>query len=149
MHRLVGAPFNPTDNAQVTAQFSVRYAIASALLRRRLGIAEIQDDAIHDPKIKALTNRIEVVVDETSKGSRTPATVTLSTRKHGTLKRTGSKFPWGPDDPPSQESLHANSTNAWRAARNRSRRQAVELLMQRVEGIEAVADMSQFFAGIL
>jgi 2-methylcitrate dehydratase PrpD len=149
MHRLVGAPFNPTDNAQVTAQFSVRYAIASALLRRRLGIAEIQDEAIHDPRIKALTNRIDVVVDESGKGSRTPATVTLSTRSHGTLKRTGSRFPWGPEDPPSMEALHAKFDECMASGAKPLPSARRELLKERVEGIEQVSDMSRFFDGIL
>ena len=149
MHRLVGAPFDPAENAQVTAQFSVRYAIASALLRRRLGIAEIQDDAIRDPLIKSLTNRIDVVVDETSKGSRTPATVTLKTRKHGTLTRTGDKFPWGTEDPPTRESLRAKFDECVSGGAKPLSAASRELLVQRVERIESVADMSQFFAGIL
>jgi len=149
MHRLVGSPFNPTDNAQVTAQFSVRYAIASALLRRRLGIAEIQDDAIFDPRIKELTSRIDVVVDEAGKGSRAPATVTLSTRNHGTLKRTGSKFPWGPEDPPSTEALHAKFDECMASGAKPLPSERRKLLRERVEGIEQISDMSQFFDGIL
>jgi 2-methylcitrate dehydratase PrpD len=148
MHRLVGAPFEPKDNAQVTAQFSVRYAIASALLRRRLGIAEIQDDAIHDPRIKSLTDRIDVVVDETSKGSRTPATVTMKTRTHGTLKRTGTKFPWGPEDPPTTQSLRTKFDECMASGAKPLSDNSRELLVQRVEQIETIGDMSQFFAGI-
>ena len=35
MHRLVGGPFDPTNNPQVAAQFSVEYAVAVALSRLR------------------------------------------------------------------------------------------------------------------
>ncbi len=52
MHRLVGAPFNPGDNPQVSAQFSVQYAIACALLRRRMSVADLEDAAILDPAIR-------------------------------------------------------------------------------------------------
>ena len=70
-------------------------------------------------------------------------------RKHGTLKRTGSKFPWGPDDPPSQESLHAKFDECMASGAKPLSAASRQLLMQRVEGIESVTDMSQFFAGIL
>ncbi len=149
MHRLVGATFNPGDNPQVSAQFSVQYAIACALLRRRMSVADLEVAAIHDPAIKAITERVRVVVDDALKSSRVPASVKITTRDYRTLARTTEKFPWSPDDPPSatalQEKLDA-CFGAGIAPLNAERRTQ---LIERVRNIENVTDMSRFFDGIL
>jgi len=148
MHRLVGAPFDPRDNPQVTAQFSVQYAMASALLHRKLGIAEIQEAAVLDPRVKPITRRVKIVVDETNKGTRVPASVTLTTAR-GTFTRTTTKFPWGAEAPPSDADLAAKADDCLgfgALALDPARRQ---LLVERVRGIENVADMAEFFTGIV
>ena len=149
MHRLVGAPFNPGDNPQVSAQFSVQYAMACALLRRRMSVADLEDKAIFDPAIKAITGKVRVTVDEKLTSSRAPASVSITTTKHGTLSRTTEKFPWSPDDPPTAAALKEKTDACFAAgvapldAERRAR------LAERIENIERVTDMSQFFAGIL
>lgn len=39
MERIVGGDYDPSGDAQVAAQFNLRYSIACALVRRRLGLA--------------------------------------------------------------------------------------------------------------
>ena len=149
MHRLVGAPFNPGDNPQVSAQFSVQYAIACALLRRRMSVADLEDDAIHDPAIKAITERVRIVVDESLKSSRAPASVSMTTRQHGTLSRTTEKFPWSPDDPPGAAALQEKLDACFAAGVAPLTAEKTSLLIKRVQEIENVPDMSRFFADIL
>lgn len=149
MHRLVGSPFNPGDNPQVSAQFSVQYAIACALLRRRMSVADLEDVAILDPAIKPITEKVRVTVDESLKSSRAPASVSITTKKHGKLSRTTEKFPWSPDDPPSAAALKEKTDACFSAgiAPLDAKRRA--LLVERVENIESVTDMSGFFKDIL
>jgi 2-methylcitrate dehydratase PrpD len=149
MHRLVGAPFNPGDNPQVSAQFSVQYAIACALLRRRMSVADLEDAAIHDPAIKAIAARIRITVDDTLKSSRAPASVSMTTAKHGTLSRTTEKFPWSPQDPPSAAALQEKLDACFAAGVKPLSKERSRLLIERVQNIEAVSDMSAFFAGIM
>ncbi len=149
MHRLVGAPFNPGDNPQVSAQFSVQYAIACALLRRRMSVADLEDSAIHDPAIKAITGRTRIVVDEILKSSRAPAAVSMTTRQHGTLTRTTEKFPWSPQDPPSAAALQEKNDACFAAGVKPLAAERSRLLTERVQNLESVKDMSEFFAGIL
>ncbi len=149
MHRLVGAPFNPGDNPQVSAQFSVQYAIACALLRRRMSVADLEDDAIHDPAIKAIVERTRVVVDDSLKSSRAPASVSIATRQHGTLSRTTEKFPWSPEDPPTAAALQEKLDACFTAGVKPLTAEKKSLLIERVREIENVPDMSRFFAGIL
>jgi 2-methylcitrate dehydratase PrpD len=149
MHRLVGAPFNPGDNPQVTAQFSLQYAVASALLRRRLGIGDIQDAAVLDPAIRPLTERVKIVVDENSTATRAPATVNIATRHRGVLSRTTGKFPWSPEDPPDEAALRAKFRQCFSSGAAPLDDTGTGKLIERIEGIEQVDDMSRFFEGII
>ena len=149
MHRLVGAPFDPSGNPQVTGQFSVQYALASALLRRRVSIEDIQDAAVLDPEIRPLTQRVKVIVDENNRSARAPAIVAMDTRQHGRVTRRVDFFPWGTESPPTGEELDAkiDACLGYGAQPLTSARRA--LLRERVRGIESVADMSGFFTGVL
>ena len=57
----VGRPFALGDNPQVAAQFSVAYTVASALLRRRVGLEQFSLAAVSDPDVLALAARVSVV----------------------------------------------------------------------------------------
>jgi 2-methylcitrate dehydratase PrpD len=149
MHRLVGAPFNPGDNPQVSAQFSVQYAIACALLRRRMSVADLEDKAILDPAIKPIAETIRIVVDETLKSSRAPASVKIVTRQHGTLARTTEKFPWSPEDPPAPAALQEKLDACFAAGVAPLDAAKKARLIDRVRNIENVPDMSKFFSNIL
>jgi 2-methylcitrate dehydratase PrpD len=66
---LVGQPFQLRRNPQVDAQFSVRYTVAAALSRGRLGLADFDESRIRDDRVTALANRIEVMVDPDRHGT--------------------------------------------------------------------------------
>lgn len=78
--RLVGAPFAPGDNPQVTAQFSVRYALAVALRDREFGLRHIEPTAVVAPGIAALAGKVNVTVDPHAEGRMYPVSVTLHTQ---------------------------------------------------------------------
>ena len=75
--------------------------------------------------------------------------MTLTRRQHGTLTRTTEKFPWSPEDPPTeaalQEKLEACFSEGVHPLNAAQRAQ----LVQRVHEIENVQDMGRFFDGIL
>ncbi len=54
----VGRPFVPGKNPTVSAQFSVAYCVASALIRHKVGLAEFTLDAVGDPCVMALAERV-------------------------------------------------------------------------------------------
>ena len=45
------------------AKFSVHYLIAAALMRGRLGLAELEEEALRDPQILALTDKVSYRTD--------------------------------------------------------------------------------------
>jgi 2-methylcitrate dehydratase PrpD len=63
IHRLVGHPFKVGTNPKVSAQFSIRYCVANALSRKASCLAHFEDDAIRDPGVLQLVERIEVTPD--------------------------------------------------------------------------------------
>ena len=62
-HRLVGHAFRVGPNPRVDAQFSARYCAANALVRGASKLAHFAPDAIEDPSVRALMQRVEVVSD--------------------------------------------------------------------------------------
>lgn len=58
-----GHAFVVGDNAGVNAQFSIRYCVANALLRKAALLDHFEAEAVRDPAILALTRRIDVQGD--------------------------------------------------------------------------------------
>jgi 2-methylcitrate dehydratase PrpD len=63
LYRLVGHPFQLGNNPKVNAQFSARYCVANALLRKASTLAHFEVDAVSDPDVLRLVERIDVVSD--------------------------------------------------------------------------------------
>lgn len=110
MARLVGGPFRPEANPQVTAQFSLQYALASIALRDRLGVAELARDAVRDPRIADLVARVTVIVDESNANELAPATVRVRLRTGTVLSRTVERMPGGAAAPLSDADTRAKFT---------------------------------------
>ena len=104
---LVGDAFDPSENPQVAAQFSIHYSAASALLRRRLGIAEIQDDAVHDAAIANFISKVDIKIDDGNSGKFAPARVTVKTSSGATLGGQLENVPGTPANPLSDDQVAA------------------------------------------
>ena len=63
IHKLVGHAFLIGSNPKVNAQFSIRYCVANALLRKASTLAHFEAGAIDDPEVLRLAERIEVFPD--------------------------------------------------------------------------------------
>ena len=79
MYRLTGSRFVPGDNPQVSAQFNVRYSVASALLRERFDPRDIEPAAVLDPEVLTLADRVDVQVNAEA-GRFGPALLSIRTR---------------------------------------------------------------------
>lgn len=99
MARLVGGAFQPDANAQVTAQFSLQYALASIALRGRLGVSELAAEAVRDRRIAEFVPRIVVIVDEQNSNELAPATVRMRLRSGAVSTLTVQRMPGGADAP--------------------------------------------------
>lgn len=135
MKRLVGGDFEPAANPQVTAQFSVRYNIASILARRHLGIAEIQPDAVLDPRVGALASAIRLRVDPNRQGGYGPVSIGIDTAR-GRFEATS---------PPYLPILSARDHDAKRrdclAQLDRKAQPAVARTLKTIEKLESFPDI--------
>ena len=62
-HKLVGGPFRIGDNPRVNAQFSIRYCVANALLRKSSRLEHFEEPLIRDPAIMEITQKIHTEAD--------------------------------------------------------------------------------------
>lgn len=148
MHRLVGAPYNPAANPQVAAQFSVQYSVAAAILKRRLGVAEIQAEAALDPAAVALARKVEVVVDDSRAGQLAPAELELETRTRGRLTRRVAALPGSPQNPLAEADFRDKVRECMSLGERPLTHAQIERLSARVQDIEAMRDMAQLFEGL-
>ncbi len=63
-YHLVGSPFETGENPRVNAQFSIQYCTANALLHHESKLQHFDETSINDSKVRALVERISVVIDE-------------------------------------------------------------------------------------
>ncbi|TWA57335.1 2-methylcitrate dehydratase PrpD [Azospirillum baldaniorum] len=74
--RLVGGGFNPEGDPAVTAQFSLRYALATLIRRGGFGLADLRPEAVRDPRVAPLADAMVIRVDPAFAGLA-PAEVRL------------------------------------------------------------------------
>jgi 2-methylcitrate dehydratase PrpD len=147
VHRLVGAPFEPGADPQVAAQFSVQYSVACVILRRRLSVADIQDAAVLDPVIGELARGVKVIVDE-KRGNSRGATVRIASRRHGFLEKHVEFIPGGPESPLTAADLQNKFRECALEGVAPLGKERGELLCARIDRVEDVADMAEFFTGV-
>ena len=62
-YKLVRHPFEVGGNPKVNAQFSIRYCVANALVRKGSKLAHFEESAIRDPEVLKLAEKVEVISD--------------------------------------------------------------------------------------
>ena len=147
--RLVGNPYDPRGDAQVAAQFSVRYTIACLLVRRRLGLAEIEQEAARDPEINRHVGKINVHIDETQKGTRGPSVIRMRTKTHGDISTRAVHVPGSLEMPVSDAEIQQKFDECFRRGVQPLDDARIATLTTRVRDVVNIADMSSFFDGIL
>jgi 2-methylcitrate dehydratase PrpD len=146
--RLVGGPFQPAANPQVAAQFSIQYSLACALARRRLGVADIQREAVLDPKLGELAGKVRSSADDANKGKFAPARIVVTSTRHGRVERDAPFVPGAPEHPLSAEEHRAKVLDCLAVGPRPLAGGAAARLIDRIGDIEGVADMRRAFEGI-
>ncbi len=62
-HKLVGHAWRLGDNPRVNAQFSAQYCAASAIVRRSSTLQHFRVEAVHDPAVLSLIDRVSTAAD--------------------------------------------------------------------------------------
>ncbi len=145
MNRLVGGAFAPEANPQVTAQFNVRYGVATVLLRGGFGLSDIEPDAVLDPAVRALVARLNVRVDERRTGSFAPADVIIETGDGRRLAERVDALPGSPEAPLAEEEFTAKLIGAFTYGPNPLTESQAESLIQRIHRLEGLDDIAVLF----
>jgi 2-methylcitrate dehydratase PrpD len=148
MARLVAFPFVPEPNPQVTGQFNLRYGVAAILLRGHFGLSDIAPEAVLDPAIRPVVARLEVRVDESRTGAHGPVDITLLTADGRRLHRHAETLPGGVEAPLGAAEFRAKLFDCFGHGRSALRRDAIDALIDRVERLEQLADVSTLFEGL-
>ena len=147
--RLVAASYDPSRNAQIAAQFSIQYSIASALQRGHLGVADIQPEAAREAAIVNFAHTIKVKVNEAhANPSAMDAEVIIHTRNKGVLRRHIVNLPGSKEFPLSATDIQAKLLECTSLGVSPLSAPQANALLARVQAIEEVQDMSKFFGGM-
>jgi 2-methylcitrate dehydratase PrpD len=148
MNQLVGAPFDPSENPQVTAQFSVRYAVAVALLRGRFALEDLETAAILDPVARNIASRVDVIVDPANQGTVAPVDIVLTMRNQETIRRRVASVPGMSSQPLTNDQLlmkFRGCTGTGLVPLSEDKR---NLLLKRIFALEEIQNMRHFFHAI-
>lgn len=94
----------PTPETPLQSKFSMEHAVACALVRERVGLSEFEADAIHDPEVRAIRERVSFATDPDRPYDSHGATVGVTTRSN-TLERRRDHPPGIHSDPLSETAL--------------------------------------------
>ena len=148
MDRIVGMPYDPSGDAQVAAQFSIRYTAACVLVRRRLGLAEIEAAAARDPAINRHVGKVTLHIDDKLTSSRGPVLIRLRSKSHGELTRTVAHVPGSREAPLTPAQIDEKFGACLRLGVRPLNRDQIAALTARVRELEQLPDMASFFSGI-
>jgi 2-methylcitrate dehydratase PrpD len=146
--RIVGGDYDPSGDAQVAAQFNIRYSIACALVRRKLGLLEIEAPAARDPAIAAHIGKVSVRVDPALTTERGPIVLRMRTRTRGDLSCRVEHVPGSAEAPLSDAEVMEKLRDCFARGVRPLTEQQIETLSARVRKIEQMPDLSRFFEGM-
>ena len=125
----------------VDAQFSLPYAIAVALCKNRTGIKEFSADAIHDPEVLALAEKVTWELDPEAEKwypKAYPATV-MTELNDGRVLQAHVDYPKGdPENPASDEEIIAKFNSLAEPYVERDKREKIVEAVMRLENINIV-----------
>ena len=132
---------------QVAAQFSVRYSVACALMRRELKLGDLMPERVLQPEVRALADRIEIEVDEGNPGFLSPATVTVETGR-GALRQTIDAIPGSAQAPLSDADVAEKFHDCMNYGAAMGRRIDSKRLFDGLSSLEQVDDLSQLMDAV-
>jgi 2-methylcitrate dehydratase PrpD len=142
-HGLIGSPFEIRDNPQVDAQFSGSYTVAAAIIRRKFGIAEIQEDSIRNPQILSLAKRVKCTPDDSIKTSLAPVTVRFDLGDGSSVSKRVDVLKGNPANPTTEEEDIEKFNDCVKFGVKRMSDEKRDTLVQLIFNLESVNDVGE------
>ncbi|OPY79898.1 MAG: 2-methylcitrate dehydratase [Syntrophorhabdus sp. PtaU1.Bin058] len=144
-HKLVGHHFKIGDNPRVNAQFSVRYCVANAILRKASQLEHFEESSIKDPKIMELVERITIIPDPGLEEPGVECTlgsdVTIFTRGNEVYEKLVKAAPGMPENPLTDEEHLEHFQDCMNYARKPLSAENRDRVVSAVDKLEDVEDV--------
>jgi 2-methylcitrate dehydratase PrpD len=141
-YKLVGHPFEMGSTPRVNAQFSIRYCIANALVRRSSRLAHFEEEAIRNPQVLGLARRVDVVVDPAMElRGHTPVDMTVRLKDGREIFRQIDIAPGFPGNPLTKEEQEARFRDCIAYAKKPLPKEKVEGIVESVARIDHLSDV--------
>ncbi|GGH42621.1 hypothetical protein GCM10010921_15960 [Microbacterium album] len=139
---MVGNPFKVGRFPTVDGQFSVRYAVANALLRGTPELAHFTPESVRDPLLGDLAARVDVHLDPSIPGDYLVRAQTEIEWADGTRTRRNVDHMTGSARAPlSEERLRYDFFQRAGFGKPTASREHLETVLAAVDGIEGLADV--------
>jgi 2-methylcitrate dehydratase PrpD len=129
----------------VDAQFSLPYAIAVAICKNRTGIQEFSAEALRDPDVLVLAEKVAWELDpeaEKMYPKAYPATL-IAELKDGRVLQAHVDYPKGdPENPASDEEIIVKFNSLTEPYFDKTRREKIIAMVNRLEGISNIAELA-------
>ena len=141
---MVGKPFVIGPNPQVDAQFSIPYTTACALVRGRVFLEDFEGEAMFDPTIKDLADRVRVTTDASlAPKDILPAAMTV-TLADGRIFTHHARVPLGnPQNPMSDRQVREKFTRCLGHSGLSMANATAEELIHMIENLEQLSDIGE------
>lgn len=140
-HKLVGHAFRPGPNPRVDAQFSVQYCVANAIVRRASRLEHFRPEAIVDPAVLALAQRVTARADPALDARGHSAVDLVLTTTDGTHHaRSLDVAPGYPGNPLSDAQQLARFNDCMAYAPRPPAPAQVQALLAGIDGVAALPD---------
>jgi 2-methylcitrate dehydratase PrpD len=145
-HQLAGKRFSEGDNPMISAQFSIEYTVATALLHGSLSLRHFRIDAIREPGVRKLMQRMRVEKGEGADFA--PATVEIATRSGKKRSHTASELKGDRATPLSEAEMSAKLDDCLAYAPPGSCDLDAAGLRRAVDGLPAMSNVSALIAAL-
>ena len=140
-HKLVGHPFRIGTNPRVDAQFSARYCVANAIVRRSSKLAHFRPEQVVDAEVTALIDKVSVVSDPALDArGHTAVDVTLSRSDGRTQTRRLDIAPGFPGNGLGRAQQIARFADCMAYAQPALPQRQVDAFLNGVEALESLDD---------
>jgi 2-methylcitrate dehydratase PrpD len=141
-YKLVGHPFQIGSNPKVNAQFSIRYCVANALLRKGSKLAHFEESSIRDPMVQELVKKVEVISDPAmERRGHTPLDMRVVTKSGQGYVKKLDIAPGFPGNPLKQEEHEERFRECMGFAAKPLKKERVGQIIDTIDHLEILNDI--------
>jgi 2-methylcitrate dehydratase PrpD len=141
-YKLVGHPFQVGANPKVNAQFSIRYCVANALLRKSSRLDHFEESSIREPGVRELAKKVEVISDPAMEiRGHTPLDMRVLTKGGKEYVKKIDIAPGFPGNPLTQKEHVQRFQDCIGFAAKPLPRQNIDRITDAVEHLETMSDI--------